>query len=254
MRAAMPDAVMNDARRYLLGDATDEQRAAIEDRFFESAPVGDAIDAEEDRLIEDYLAGDLSDAERDRFERHYLASPLHRRRLAVVRGLARAATRSHARAYRWLAAAAVLLLTVGGVWMLAPKSPPPASAPVAAARPAPQEPPPAAPSARPPSVFAFALSPINVRSNNESRALVIPAGTDVVTLDLQSEGAAPRAIGAEATIATVDGRRVWSGAATTVGLARGVLARIDVPAALLAPDDYFVEIAGYRYFLRVRAA
>jgi hypothetical protein len=249
----MPEPALTAARQYLLGTASEEQRAAIEHAYFEADEARSALEAEEERLIEEYLADDLSGADRRQFEHHYLASPIHRRRVAVVRSLSRPSSGGHA--YRWLAAAAVLFLTIGGVWMFAPRLEPGApAAPVATVpetpRPAPS---PTSPAAVAPTVFAFALSPITVRGDAASQPLVIPSSTEIVRLELQREGDAPAITEAAATIRTVEGREVWSGAATIAGVGPGLLARVDVPATALKPDDYIVEIAGYRYFLRVRA-
>jgi hypothetical protein len=245
----MPEAAMNDERRYLLGNLDESRQDAIEDRYFASPDAVDAIAQEEEALIEDYLSGQLSAAERDRFERHYLASPVHQRRLEVVRGLSRARS-SQWQPYGWLAAAAVLLVAAGGVWRFTQQAPRPPA--VATTR----EPSPAAPQTAAPApqrVFAFTVSPINVRSDTPSPALVVPASTDVVVLELQQEGARPPVTDRTVTFRSVDGRDAWTAAAVTTDLRAGVLARVEVPAGRLTPDDYFVEIAGYRYVLRVRA-
>ena len=244
----MLEAGMNDERRYLLGLVDASRQTAIEDRYFASSDAGDVIEQEEDALIEDYLSGQLSTTDRGHFERYYLASPAHRRRLETVRGLSRARSQSHPN--RWLAAAAVLLVAAGGMWRFAQQAPrPPVVATTRA--PSPAAPPPAAPA--PQRVFAFAVSPINVRSDTPSPTLVVPASTDVVVLELQQEGARPPETDRTVTFRSVDGHDAWTAAAVTTGLRAGVLARVEVPAGRLTPDDYFVEIAGYRYVLRVRA-
>ena len=97
---------------------------------------------------------------------------------------------------------------------------------------------PVAPAAR---VLAFSLPLVNVRGADGAPALIVPAGIDVVRLDLQGD----RAAGAELDIVlqTVAGTEVWRGRAVARSLPPGVAARVDVPAGLLRPDDYFV-IAG----------
>ena len=82
------------ARRYLLGQATEEERSAIEREYFADAAALDAIGAAEDDLIEDYLASRLERDERDHFEREYLATPNHRRRVETVRLLIAASSTS----------------------------------------------------------------------------------------------------------------------------------------------------------------
>ena len=66
------------ARRYLLGEASEEECASLEQEYFERQEALERIEAAEDDLIEDYLAGQLTAADRDRFERGYLSSPQHR--------------------------------------------------------------------------------------------------------------------------------------------------------------------------------
>jgi hypothetical protein len=97
----------------------------------------------------------------------------------------------------------------------------------------------------------------------ESPVLVIPAGVDIV--DLQMEGAPGDQVLARARVAirTVNGDEVWAGAAASApDLPAGVIARAAIPAARLNADDYIVTLwaldpAGaaserHRYFLRVR--
>src|SRR5262245_48027158 len=75
------------ARRYLLGDVTDEECAAVEQEYLADENALEQIAAAEDDLIEDYLSDTLSRGERDRFERVYLASLDHRVRVETIRRL-----------------------------------------------------------------------------------------------------------------------------------------------------------------------
>jgi hypothetical protein len=177
------------------------------------------------------------------------------------------------RRFQWpVLAAASLLLAVGTVWMLGPRrdgrqaaveSRPPAGSTPPAPAPAPN-PPVAAPSAAP-RVFAVSISPVAVRSADESPALIIPAGTDLVALQLEGEADRRKSLGpARASVRTVTGDQVWEGPVTVeADLPAGVIAQIDVPAERLHADDYVVALFGtdlagvererYRYFLHVRA-
>lgn len=240
------------ARAYLLGSLSEADRERLEAEYFASADAIDPVAAEEELLIESYLDGTLEKRQRQQFEQHYLASLEHRRRVEIVRRLGRAARpRVRHDASRWLAAAAALLFVVGGAWLLRPqRAVPPAAPPVAIARPAPSAPQP--PTATPPRVFAFALSPVSVRSAQASPTLVVPAGTDLVVLELQRDGTAPPLRDRAAVVRTVGGRDVWRGVATASSKP-GVLAKLEVPASQLPPEDYFVDAGGYGYFLRVRA-
>jgi hypothetical protein len=282
-------------RRYVLGAATDVEREAIERAYFEHAEGLDAVSAAEDDLIDDYLAGRLGGDERDRFERHYLATPGHRRRVVVVRGIRTAASAPSVEwrrsgAARWAAAgfaAAIVVLVVGAVWSIRSRTEPTA---VSLDRSVGQTPPPAAvppgdrgsmprdsaqpvpdlgapvPTSRPvaPTVVALSISPILARGTDEPATIAIARGTDTVRLLLLGDPA-ERGVGrGRAIVRTVAGREVWRGStARNAAPARGEPARADVPAALLPPDDYIVqlleidssgtEVERYRYFFSVRA-
>ena len=278
------------ARRYLLGEATDEERDAFELEYFHSEEAVDRIAAAEDDLIDDYLSNRLDPAERGLFERGYLAAPDHRRRVETVRQLMQAATRStsadaaddifaapaHATgrksALPWLAMAAALIMVMGGsLWLFGPpfverrvvveNGPPGAPTPSPSPPAAPVQPP-GAPTT--PRVFAVSLSPVSVRSGTDTPGVIIPAGTDLLAVHLEAEPDRRNIAGGRATIRTVGGDEVWQGPATVDGdLPPGAIARIAVPPASLPADDYVVTLFGTdgtgterersRYFLRVRA-
>jgi hypothetical protein len=82
-----PDPASARARRYLLGDLTEDERVAIEQEFFGDAAAVDRIEAAEDDLIEAYLANRLDAGTRQRFEDSYLAAPHHRTRVETMRHL-----------------------------------------------------------------------------------------------------------------------------------------------------------------------
>ena len=243
------------ARRYLLGQTDEPAADAFEDAMFRDTHTLEHAEAEEDTLIEDFLGERLTPDERAQFERHYLAAPHHRVRVETVRRLIAATrTRSRRRAYFVpLAAAAVLILAAGGWWMYSLRT-----APVVETRVSP-------PASRdrnlaapvPPRIFATSLSPITLRSAGAGAALVIPEGTDVVSLRLMGEGDRPHT--ARVILRTVAGAAVWQGDAAVSDLPAGAIARVDVPASVLHRDDYIVDLnvgpAGrelYRYVLRVR--
>jgi putative zinc finger protein len=245
----MHERPMSLERRYLLGAASEDENAAVEAGYFKDADALNSIADAEDALIDAYLAGELDENERARFERHYLASPVHRRRVETVRRLRQAhAPRSGASSMRrWLAVAAVLCVAVGSAWLLTGRSSPAARPDTIAPTAARSTPAPVAPA---PRVFAFSLPLVNVRGASDPRRLVVPSGIDVVRLDL--EGTRPTALDQDVVLQTVAGIEVWRGRAATVPLPPGVTARVEVPAALLRPDDYFVLAGSARYFLSVR--
>jgi hypothetical protein len=277
-----PDVDAALARRYLLGQVTEEERSRLEQEYFHSDETVDRIAAAEDDLIEDYLSESLDPVERAWFEREYL--PQHRQRVETVRHLAAAARTSRHEAatsesatnqpLRWLPlAAALVLVAMGSLWIfMSPrsgerpgieKSPPAASTSVPSSTPGPlpQPPQPVAPARR---VFAVSISPVTVRSAADVPAVIVPAGTDIVAMSLEGEAAGLKVGSGRATIRTVGGGDVWQGPATVGGgLPAGAIARIEVPASRLAVDDYVVTLFGAeaggaerelsRYFLRVRA-
>jgi hypothetical protein len=275
-------------RRYVLGSATDAECDAIEREYFDRAEAADRMSAAEDELIDDYLSGHLDGGERQRFERHYLRTPTHRRRVAVVRALRTAASTAEPRrpATVWWTiagvAAALVILVSSTMWMARSRSgltdtqvdrggQPAAASPSAAAGSAdrhtpmaPEQPvsPPAASPATP-IVVAISISPILVRGNSEPATLTIAEGVEIVRLHLQGQTNEPPLGRGRALVRTVAAREVWRGPTIEAAQAPEELARVDIPARVLAPEDYVVELFGtdangreaerHRYFLRVRA-
>jgi hypothetical protein len=248
MRADMHDRPVSLERRYLLGATSDDENATVEVAYFKDADVLNGIADEEDALIDAYLAGELDAGERTRFERHYLASPVHRRRVDAVRLLRQtpAAPAAASSMRRWLAVAAALCAAIGSAWLLAGRAARPAEAirpTVARSTPAPV--------ASTPRLFAFSLPLVNVRGAADAPRLIVPAGIDVVRLDL--EGDRSKQLEHDIVVLqTVAGTEVWRGRAVTAPLPANVAVRVELPAALLRPDDYFVSVAAERYFLSVR--
>lgn len=251
-------------RRYLLGTASEDESTAIERQYFADEPAGDQVATDEAALIEEYLGGRLDSGDREQFERLYLASPQHRLRVATIRQLMAAAPASRSfgasrpgpfargQTYRWLAAAAALVVVIAGVALLDRPSVPPSE---------PAAPGPVAPQAGL-RTLAMSLSPLGVRSAGETQSLRIPAATDVVMLRLEGEGSPLAGANAHVAIRLVSGEEVWRGTGTLVaGLPAGVVAEVAVPAARLSADDYVlvlfeadasgIERERDRYFLRV---
>jgi hypothetical protein len=278
---AIPDAAR--ARRYLLGEASDEECDVLEQEYFAHQDAVDRIAAAEEDLIEDYLAGQLSPGERERFERTYLAAPQHRVRVATIRRLmahgARAAQidrqkqpalpqRRLPRPGPWLALAASLLIVASwALWMFSPFSTRPSEM-VDNRRPEPSIPvarddrPSTPPAAR--RIFALTVSPAGVRGGATDTGAAIPAGTDDVALRLESDGESRQLTARRASVRTVSGREVWQGPVTAErDRVPGAVARIVVPASSLPPDDYLITLYGSdragterewtQYFLRVQS-
>lgn len=271
------------ARRYLLGEVSEEERELIEQEYFEREDALDRLEAAEEDLIEDYVAQQLPPAERERFERNYLAVPQHRVRVETVRRLMACAAQAKAggatpmrpvavtrdradtrerfrRRAAWLALAATLLLAaLVTLLRLGPSEPPPQE--IVEQRPPVQPAPPEA--VREPAVFAITISPTAVRSS-ESPTIVVPRGADIVQIRLQSDGEDRNLTATRAVVQTVAGDEQWRGpVAAQRAQELGVVARLDVPASQLPADDYIVILYGTnaagqeqewaRYFLPVRA-
>lgn len=275
-------------RRYLLGEAGDPHRSAVEEQYFADEHALAAIEAEEDTLIEEYLANQLGPQEREQFERAYLSAPQRRQRVEIVRRLIRAAPTARADApgdavapfersieARWrratpLAAAAAVVLAVAAWWMFVTPHEPrignpsvtQTSPPKVPQSPAQRTPEPAQPGARDATVIAFVLSPLNVRSGDQSPTLTVLPGTTVVSLRLQAPERT-NAFPGRVIVRSVSGKEVWRGEATRArDEIAGAMAQVDVPADRLGHDDYLVELHPVdargvegevsRYFLRVR--
>jgi hypothetical protein len=131
--------------RYLLGELSEEQQVAIEDRAFADKDYLASITAVENDLIDEYVRRELSATERQQFEQRFLASAARRERVEFARALAQVdaeapatekarRTVAHSAAgwrvsleafvrglnpvARFAIAAAMLLLLVGGAWLL----------------------------------------------------------------------------------------------------------------------------------------
>jgi hypothetical protein len=279
------------ARRYLLGDASDEECAVLEQEYLSDDEAVDRIAAAEDDLIEDYLANQLSPTERDRFERSYLASPHHKVRVETIRRLmalgAHAAAPAPAAAKtvpfpapkarrvsppsQWLAlAAAVLLVTAVGLvaytlWErqhveIAQNQPAQPSTPSTPSNPAP----PANTPPVTPRLFAITLPPVTVRSATESRPAIVPADVETIAIRLEADSPKRGTLTPKrASIRTVAGVEVWRGpVAPEPNAPATILGRLDVPAARVPADDYLITLYGTtpagaerewaQYFLRLR--
>jgi hypothetical protein len=258
------------ARRYLLGDTNEDERAAVEEDYFRHSASADHIAEIEEELIEDYLAGRLGSEDRQRFEQVYMSSPAHRIRVEFFRRLVRPAQRRTSALRGWfaLAAAAVIVVVLGSLWFLVARRDTPRTS--AGRQPAPT--PTAASGAQPdergvsagvipPAAFAISLSPLNVRSAGGAPTYNIPESAAIVKLQLEGEPSRDLIRNGRVAIETIEGRTAWSGCAVT-GDTAGVIARTDVPAANLPRGDYIVRLfekdasgAGRehgRYVLRIR--
>ena len=74
-------------RRFLLGEMSETERSAFEERFVADEDLFEQISVAEDELIESYVRGTLSPAEKTTFEREFLSTEPRRRRVAFTRAM-----------------------------------------------------------------------------------------------------------------------------------------------------------------------
>jgi CHAT domain-containing protein/Flp pilus assembly protein TadD len=77
----------NVIRRYLLDDATMEERRHVEERLLEDDEYGELLLLIEGELIDDYASGAMSEREQNLFRRNFLLTPQRRESLAVAQGV-----------------------------------------------------------------------------------------------------------------------------------------------------------------------
>src|SRR4051794_25953155 len=80
--------------RYLLGELSESDQVAVEDRAFAESEYLGALEAAEADLIDTYVRGGLLESDRRAFERQFLNSPNRRRKVEFAKALAVVATGS----------------------------------------------------------------------------------------------------------------------------------------------------------------
>ncbi len=73
--------------RYLLGKLSEQEQAALEERYFSDPQVFNEVLKVESELVDAYARGQLSTEMRERFEQHYLKHPARRQRVEFARAL-----------------------------------------------------------------------------------------------------------------------------------------------------------------------
>jgi hypothetical protein len=250
--------------RYLLGTASPEEEAEIEESLFVEPGLHDELLATTDDLIRAYLVGKLPADDRKRFETHFLASARRRERfeflkdvLATIRdvsGRARPALGGVRRGVDWRnpwLALAALLVVAAGLYVallgrqpreerraLQPVTPEPRptlapEATVAPVQEAHQTLTPSAPP-RPEAVVRLptAEGPVDVALARETR---------LVRLEVPLVGARHPTYDAE--IRDSKGDSVWR-ASALVPRAPGEPLVLSVPATVLVADAYELRVGG----------
>lgn len=73
--------------RYLLGEASTEDRTQVEEQYFSDDTGVEVLLKAEDELIDDYVRGALSASDRQAFESHFLCTKERKRRLEMVQSM-----------------------------------------------------------------------------------------------------------------------------------------------------------------------
>jgi hypothetical protein len=256
-------------RRYLLGDLSEHEEAAVETAYFTNPDLLAKVELAEHDLLDEYATDRMPHADRRKLERTILATGDGQMELALARALrsarhveaGRAASRRPAaRASRmyWLAAAATVALAVGGlsmVWLLRgdeerPSQPTVARTDTPSVSTAP-------PSPAVPPIVAATLVLTRDLSRSEGRPPTLIASPEITHVDLTVPDVRPGDV--PVRIETVEGKEVWSGPIESATDGRS---RVRVPAPVLGVGDYVLIIGGRgdppsggapAYYFRVRS-
>jgi anti-sigma-K factor RskA len=76
-----------DAIRYFLGELSETEQTAVEERFFTDADFSDWLDEVETDLIDSYVRGELDAAQRRKFEQNFLVSGRRQSRVKAAAAL-----------------------------------------------------------------------------------------------------------------------------------------------------------------------
>lgn len=232
--------------RFLVGDATPDERERIEARFMAEVDYFDAMCALEQELLASLVRGDLPPLERERLEAELSRSPMRLRELDDMRALAAALARSSgqppstvaSRRRVWIRVAAVAagIAAVFVVWRqtrLIQRTP------VEQVASTPAE------SVTEPRIATMFLAPGTPRAEAVAQANIfrVPAGVEIVLLTL--------AVPAEASDNLQARLRIVGGAAVDISGApvpqqatgRGRDVAVRVPATKLRPGDYVLTLS-----------
>jgi hypothetical protein len=185
--------------RYLLHEASEEEREEIERHYFSDPEDLALLEAVEDDLIDAYVRRELPQAQRARFEKYFLCTRARRERLQMAEALQQHLRRRPLVWARWprvtLAIAATLLVLAAGLgaWLRTRNAVNPVGGPQSAAgsRKAPQHHAAANADRRPPtagsSIIAVTLIPGVTRDPAAPQTIVLGPGVDQVRANLLVE-------------------------------------------------------------------
>ena len=124
---------MNDrdgVRRYLLGSASEGERDRFEQDLMADEGLYKELLATEEELIDEYVAGELPELEQTGFLQYLSKLPDYEKRLEFARALRARSLNSQTEVVSsdshggfpvrapWVAAAALLLMAIGGIWSI----------------------------------------------------------------------------------------------------------------------------------------
>jgi hypothetical protein len=81
------DKLEHNMTRYLLGELSEQEQAALEEKYFSDPQVFNEVLRVESELVDAYARGQLSTEMRERFEQSYLKHPARRERVEFARAL-----------------------------------------------------------------------------------------------------------------------------------------------------------------------
>jgi hypothetical protein len=277
-------------RAYFLGELTREEETRLENEYLgDEAKFAQLREAEND-LLDDYAHDLLPPTSRKSFEENYLNSPFRIQRLEFAKTLAKhQKTKSEAvqtdenKAFAWLdifsfwktgaAFAALLLLVIGGMWLMktTPNLPdkeialsetpqvflPPTPQATAKTEKTPIKPKtningasanvlptpkpgvsPTPDEIKPNQTIVLALSAVGMRDGGKINQAII--GKETKTLVLQLSLTETEAKVFQVNITNADGESVYQ---IKNARAAGKNVRLNLPANLLKTDDYLIEIS-----------
>jgi hypothetical protein len=233
--------------RYLLGQLTPDEEAALDERAFVDDDWDEERAAAADELIDAYLTGALTADQRTRFETRFLASSEYRERFRLLRDLRTVMDRGRAdpvsvdrspgRPWLALAVAAALIAALAALALLVSgrAQAPPRLATTGTPVPSPTPTPSPSPEGSPTRAPEGATATVSLPDPPGATRVAVDSTTRVVRFRVPTPAAGP-----DAYVARVrrDGRTLWEEGDLE---ASGPTLVLDVPASVLSGDS--IELA-----------
>lgn len=229
--------VNRDVIAYLLHQLPEKDRDAFAERWMADPALYEQLRSAEADLLDGYARGEVSSADRALIEQHLLGSDTQRRKLAFAEALHVALPGARRRPVAWVplaAAAALVAMSATAAWFWQQNDR--LRREVAQLR---EQVRPSAPSG---SVYAAAVPLSGVRGAERETRIAIPAGADVVRLEVELE---PADANASYTATTSAGDQIIWIEEPVRPQKRGaaVVASVWIPAAVLLPGRYDIRLA-----------